>query len=58
MIREKRGGVGILNPRADPVLPHYAAGRMWMIAWRIAMMMLRNTDQSNMVMLTSFAVIR
>jgi hypothetical protein len=41
----------------DPVLLHYAAGRMWRIAWRIAMMMLRNKFQSNIFSLTSLEVI-
>jgi hypothetical protein len=41
----------------DPVPLHYAAGRIWMIAWRIAMMMLRNKFQSNIFSLTSLEVI-
>jgi hypothetical protein len=38
----------LLVPR-DPVLPHYAAGSRWTTAWRIAMIMLRNTVQSNIL---------
>ena len=35
----------------------YAPGRAWRIAWRIAMMMFKNTFQSNIFSLTSLEVI-
>jgi hypothetical protein len=41
----------------DPVLLHHAAGRIWRIAWRIAMMMFMNKFQSNIFSLTSLEVI-
>jgi hypothetical protein len=44
-----RRGTFLFPVPRDPVLPHYAAGRTWTIAWRIAIIMLRNTDQSNIL---------
>jgi len=51
----KAGWVFHLHSPKAP-LPHHAAGSKWTIAWRIAMMMLRNTAQSNIFSLTSFLV--
>lgn len=48
LIANGRRNVILPVPRG-PVLPHYAAGSKWTIAWRIAMIMLRNTVQSNIL---------
>jgi hypothetical protein len=53
--RRDRENFIFFAPR-NPVLPHYAAGSRWTIAWRIAMIMLRNTVQSNILAHLLFGV--